>query len=81
MTRMGINSVKHLQDNTGSNVSGSNAIVSALAHICVRQGFCVYEALAHRDRVTCIQFRAASHYTISVVRRIRSHAICHDGSS
>ena len=25
--------------------------------------------------------RAASHYTISVVRRIRSDAICHDGSS
>ena len=25
--------------------------------------------------------RAASHYTISVVRRIKSDAICHDGSS
>ena len=27
------------------------------------------------------RLRAASHYTISVVRRIRLDAICHDGSS
>ena len=41
----------------------------------------IYERWFHCSVYFVLSVRAASHYTISVVRRIRLDAICHDGSS